>query len=90
MEFKDKTAVELLIKNIMDAVDKKCAKLRYDKTFPAVVYGKDEKGKYLIPYEGRLRAISSGLSEELKNGQKVWVKIPCGTLREMHICNIRK
>ena len=82
--------VNTIVNEVLRAIDNKNAKLRYDKTFPAVIYGKDEKGKYLIPYEGRLRAISSGLSEELKNGQKVWVKIPCGTLREMHICNIRK
>lgn len=90
MEFKDKAAVDLLIKNIMDAVDKKYSQLYYDKTFPAVVYGKDENGKYLIPFEGRLRPVASGLTEELKEGQWVWVKIPNGKLREMHICNIRR
>ena len=51
---------------------------------------KDEKGKYLIPFEGRLRPVASGLTEELKEGQWVWVKIPNGKLREMHICNIRR
>lgn len=81
---------EQIIDSIIKIVSEKIKQSPHDKTFPAVVYGKDEKGKYLIPYEGRLRAISSGLTEEIQNGQKVWVKIPCGVLREMHICNIRR
>lgn len=66
----DEKTIDVLIKNIMSAIDKKISKLCYDKTFPAVVYGKNENGKYLIPYEGRLRPVASGLTEELKKGSR--------------------
>ena len=82
--------VKTIVNEVLRAIESKNSQLYYDKTFPAVVYGKDEKGKYLIPFEGRRRSVASGLTEELKEGQWVWVKIPNGKLREMHICNIRR
>lgn len=77
--------------NILKAIDEmiRSTKLPHDKTFPAVVYGKDEKGKYQIPYEGRLKSIHNALPCELKMGQLVWVKIPEGKLKDMHICGLR-
>lgn len=56
-----------------------------DRTFSAVVYEKDIDGKYKIPFEGRLRSIANGTGLALSPGQLVWVKIPEGKLREMHI-----
>lgn len=61
----------------------------YDKTFPSVIWG-IENDKYQISYEGRLRSIHSALAGELETGTLVWVKIPNGKLKDMHICGIRK
>ena len=76
--------------NILESVkilinSRKC---REDKTFPAVVHGKDND-KYQIPYEGTLHSIPNALPCNLSIGQAVWVKIPSGELRNMHICGLR-
>ena len=75
---------------ILDAIYEmiKGMKFPYDKTFSSVVYGKTEDGKYQIPYEGRLRNVHNALPCDLKKGQAVWVKIPNGRLRTMHICGL--
>ena len=82
-------AIEIIVNKIINAVNEKFKKQSYDKTFPSVVYGKDENGKYQIPYESRLRSIPNAIPCELQKGQLVWVKIPNGKLREMHICGLR-
>lgn len=76
------------ILSAINTVVKKSEKVS-DRTFSAVVYEIDTDGKYKIPYEGRLRSIANGTGQSLFVGQKVWVKIPNGKLREMHICGIR-
>ncbi len=81
--------VEIMAHKIMTAIDEKIKALPYDKTFPAVIWGK-ENDKYQISYENQLRTISSSLEVDIAVGSFVWVKIPCGKLREMHICGIRR
>jgi hypothetical protein len=76
--------------NILESVkilinSRKC---REDKTFPAVIHGKDGSN-YQIPYEGILHSIPNALPCDLSIGQLVWVKIPSGELRNMHICGLR-
>ena len=44
---------------------------------------------YQIPYEGTLHSIPNALPCDLSIGQLVWVKIPSGELRNMHICGLR-
>lgn len=76
---------------ILDAMNTmvKSLNLPYDKTFPTVIWGK-ENGRYQISYEGRLRNIPNALPGELKTGTLVWVKIPNGKLKDMHICGVRR
>ncbi len=78
--------------NILEAVKTVAENIEKtsDRTFSAVVYEKDLDGKYKIPYEGRLRSVANGTGISLEVGQLVWVKIPNGKLRDMHICGIRK
>ena len=76
------------ILSAINTVVKKSEKVS-DRTFSAVIYEIDTDGKYKIPYEGRLRSVANGTGQTLSVGQKVWVKIPNGKLREMHICGIR-
>lgn len=84
------TMTTRIIQAIIEIVDKKIRHLSYDKTFPSVVYEKDDKGKHKIAYEGRLRSVSNALPIEIDIGTLVWVKIPNGNLKNMHICGVRK
>lgn len=81
-----------MTKELLNAINimLETSKSHDDKTFSSVIYGKDAKTeKYQIVYEGRLRNIQNSLPCELKIGQLVWVKIPYGRLRDMHICGLR-
>lgn len=86
----ESNAITSIINKVTDAINGKISNLSYDKTFPTVSYGKDENGKYKIVYEGRLRSVQNALPCEIATGSLVWVKIPCGKLREMHICGLRR
>lgn len=80
-----------MTKSILESINGivKAASFPYDKTFPSVVWEKENE-RYQISYEGRLRSIPNALPGELKAGTLVWVKIPNGKLKDMHICGIRK
>ena len=82
-------AMDVIVNKVIKSISETLNKQPYDKTFTSVVYGKTEDGKYQIPYEGRLRNVQNALPCDLKNGQTVWVKIPNGKLREMHICGLK-
>lgn len=86
----DKDAsINTMVNKIISAIDNINRKLSFDKTFPSIVWGK-QGNKYKISYENRLYSVSSALGGvELDIGTSVWVKIPNGKLREMHICGIR-
>lgn len=79
-----------MTKNILEGIATIISKLNlpYDRTFPSVIWNK-ENGKYQIAMENRLYTVPNALGTDLSIGTLVWVKIPCGKLREMHICGIR-
>lgn len=81
-----------LLEKAEKMLEEKLKKIWYDKTFPTVVYGKNENGTYKIPYEGVLYNVPNGLGIDLKNGQHVWVTMPCGSrnLKDMYISALRK
>lgn len=83
---------DILLQVIETLIDKKLSKIWYDKTFPTVVYGKNEDGTYKIPKDGVLYNVPNGLGVDLKNGQHVWVTIPCGekNFKNMYISGLRK
>lgn len=83
-------ALETIVDRVIQSINRKISTLPSDKTFPSVAYGKDENGKYKIVFEGRLRNVQNALPCELKTGELVWVKIPEGKLKDMHICGLRK
>lgn len=80
-----------ILNNIEKILDKKLSNIYYDKTFPSVIYGKNEDGTYKIPYEGRLYNVPCSLGVELKVTQNVWVTMPCGhrNFKDMYISGIR-
>ena len=73
-------------------VDEKIEKLKSssDKTFKATIWKINSDNTYQINYKKQLYDVPNALSTTLSLGQSVWVKIPSGILRDMHICGIAR
>lgn len=83
-------ALDVLVSKIAALVNAGNERLGYDKTFKATIWGKNADGTYQITYCGQKYDISSALEAELSPGESVWVKIPGGIFRHMHICGINR
>ncbi len=88
MANENNNAVDILLSKIVSIIENKTQKLKYDKTFKSAVWGKNVDGTYQISYMNQLYTVHNALGTDLKLGQIVWVKIPCGIFREMHICGV--
>lgn len=86
MAGENKKALDVLIDKIIYIVDKKNEKLKYDKTFKSVILGKLSDNIYEINYLGQIYHIPNVPGTAFSVGQLVWVKIPGGDFKEMHIC----
>lgn len=69
-------------------LDAKVKNLNYDKTFKGTIWGKNDDGTYKINYLGQQYNVRNALGTDLQPGQSVWIKIPGGIFRNMHICGI--
>ena len=78
----------LLWSKISNLIDEKTSKLKFDKTFKATIWEINTDGTYQINYKGQIYSVPNALDTTLSLGQSVWVKIPCGILRNMHICGV--
>jgi hypothetical protein len=65
-------------------------KFKYDKTFKSRICEVNTNGTYKIVYMNQLYDVPNALGVDLEIGQSVWVKIPCGVFRNMHICGVCK
>ena len=90
MANENRNALHLLINKMIAMVDKKNERLGYDKTFKSTVWEKKKDGSYRISYNGQLYSVSNALETELTPGQNVWVKIPGGVFKHMHICGVNR
>lgn len=81
-------ALDVLVNKIVSIIDQKNSKLKYDKTFKSTIWGKNEDGTYQISYMNQLYNVYNALGTNLELGQSVWVKIPSGIFRNMHICGV--
>ena len=62
-----------------------------DKTFKSVVkkLGNKDNTYVVLDESGQERTVKCSIPNlELKVGSRVWVKMPCGKLNDMHICGI--
>jgi len=50
---------EIFLKSIERMIDEKLSNIYYDKTFPSVVYGKNDDGTYKIVREGQMYNVPS-------------------------------
>lgn len=69
-------------------VSEKIKEMKFDKTFKSTVWEVNSDGTYKINYLGQQYDVYNALGNELKQGQSVWVKIPCGIMKNMHICGV--
>ena len=77
-----------LIEIINTILDQRLKNLKSDKTFKSTVWAVNSDGTYKINYLGQQYDVYNALDTELKVGQSVWVKIPCGIMKNMHICGV--
>lgn len=80
----------LLWDKISNLIDEKTSKLKFDKTFKATIWKINTDGTYQINYKGQIYSVPNALGTTLSLGQSVWIKMPSGILREMHICGVVK
>ena len=78
----------LLWSKISNLIDEKSSKLKFDKTFKATIWKINTDGTYQINYKGQIYNVPNALGTTLSLGQSVWVKIPSGIFRNMHICGV--
>lgn len=88
MANENNTALDALIKKFISIVEEKTQKLKYDKTFKSTIWGINSDGTYQISYMNQIYNVPNALGTDLQLGQSVWVKIPCGAFRNMHICGV--
>lgn len=84
-------SIKTIVTEVTKAIDKKNGKLCYDKTFPSVVHGINDNGTYVIIKERQkydVKCCNPAL--EIKIGMPVWVKMPCGQLKDMYIEGVRQ
>lgn len=77
-----------IINAINIIVDNRIANLQLDQTFRSTIFQKNPNHTYKILYMGQEYDVPCAMNIELKVGQNVWVKIPSGVLRNMHICGV--
>ena len=77
-----------ILNSINTLLEERLKKLKYDRTFRSTVWGKNDDGTYQISYQNQLYNVCNALGTDLKLGQSVWVKIPGGIFRNMHICGV--
>lgn len=84
----DRNNILYLWNKINDLIDEKLPKHPPDHTFKSTVWGKNDDGTYVISYKNQKYNVHNALGTDLRIGQSVWVKIPGGVFRHMHICGL--
>lgn len=78
---------EEIIKTIKYAIDKKA--INCDRTYKTVIKEVVKKGYLILDETGNERTVPCCIPGlELKAGQGVWVKMPCGNIQKLHIVGV--
>lgn len=83
----NRNTISNLWNEISKLIDNKTSNLKFDKTFKTTIWKVNEDNTYSINYKGQLYNVPSAVGT-LTLGQSVWVKIPSGILRNMHIYGV--
>lgn len=81
---------EEILQSIGLLIDKKLETYKADRTFVSVIKQVNSNGTYIInDQSGTNRTVKCSIPNiTLTNGQAVYVKIPCGNLKRIHICGV--
>lgn len=80
---------EELLKTIQIMINRKLRKYKADRTYRTVIKRIDKNGYVITDETGQERTVPCGIPNvELRPMQSVYVKEPCGNLKELHICSV--
>lgn len=80
---------EEILKSIQSMIDKSIGNYKADRTFRTVIKKVTHKGYVILDESGSERTVGCCIPNvSLKAGQMVWVKVPCGNIRFLHVCGI--
>jgi len=80
---------EEILKSIQTMVDKSIANCKADITYKSVIKEITPKGYVVLDRTGSERTVKCAIPNiELSKGQNVWVKMPQGQIKDMHICGV--
>lgn len=85
---KNEKALNILVEKFKYLIKESMPTHPPDHTFKSTVWGKNTDGTYVISYMNQKYNVPNALGTELRLGQSVWVKIPGGIFRHMHICGL--
>lgn len=80
---------EEIFKSIQTMVDRAIANCKVDRTYRTVIKQVTPKGYIILDELGSERVVKCCIPNvSLNTGQMVWVKIPMGQIRWIHICGV--
>lgn len=79
-----------IFRSIQIMIDEKIGNYKADKTFLSVIKQKNTDGTYVVLDDsGGERKVKCCIPNlDLKVGQRVYLKIPNGSLQNIHICGV--
>mgnify|MGYP003293559413 CR=1 FL=1 len=83
-----KNVILQLWSKITALIDEKIENTHNDSTFKSTIWKINSDNTYSISYKNKLYDVPNATAITLSLGQLVWVKIPSGIFRNMHICGI--
>lgn len=83
----DKEAVDILVREIMKAIEGKA--INCDRTFKTAVRQVTPKGYVITDEAGSERTVKCTIpGVTLRPGQFVWITMPCGKLKDMFVSGV--
>lgn len=83
----DIEAINVLVKEIARAIRENT--VNCDRTFKTVIKKVTSKGYVILDESGSERTVGCCIPNvSLKAGQMVWVKVPCGNIKLLHVCGL--
>ncbi len=80
---------EEIFKSIQTMVDRAIANCKVDRTFKTVIKQVTSKGYVILDESGSERTVKCCIPNvSLNTGQMVWVKIPMGQIKNIHITGV--
>lgn len=85
----DIEAINIIIQQTLLAIKKNNGLLKLDRTYRSAIKAVTPKGYVIQDDSGGERTVKCCIpGVELKVGQNVWVKVPEGDLKGIHICGV--